>query len=75
MAINGDNVVPRHWLSRPSWFCASGDVLYSLNQTVEADRQIKDRIAARQGELLLTKGDMTIWKGPVIWQNDRHCEN
>lgn len=75
LAINGDNVVPRHWLSRPSWFCPSGEVFYTLNQTVEADRLIKDRIAARQGELLLTKGDVTIWKGPVIWKNDRPCVN
>ncbi|AHF76361.1 Putative membrane protein [Sodalis praecaptivus] len=75
LAMNGDNFVPRHWLSRPSWFCATGEVFYYLNQDVEADRLIKDRIVKRHGELLLTKGDVSIWKGPVIWENDRQCVN
>lgn len=65
-------VIPRDWLTRPSWYCKNGDVLYYTKDGV-TDNIIISLLKAKGGELLYENNEGAIWKGPVIWITPTWC--
>ncbi|MBB4123300.1 hypothetical protein [Martelella radicis] len=66
---------PYMWLSRPSVFCASDEVLYFLKNG-EADEALKERLPSLGGQIIAAGDGYSIWKGQPAWKklDDLDCE-
>lgn len=67
-----DKVAPSKWLSRPSWYCQDGDVLY-LTKNGKTDKMIEGILINRGGVVIGSSGVTKVWKGPVIWKKPSWC--
>ncbi|EKJ4095717.1 hypothetical protein PG437_003157 [Salmonella enterica] len=65
-------VIPRDWLTRPSWYCKNEDVLYYTKNGI-TDSIIVSLLKANGGELIYESNEGSIWKGPVIWNTPAWC--
>lgn len=65
-------VIPRDWLTRPSWYCKKEDVLYYTKDGV-TDKIIISLLKEKGGELIYESDDGSIWKGPVVWIKPNWC--
>lgn len=71
---NGGNIIPVKWLSRPSWFCIKGNVLYYTKDS-DADKIIEQKLQEMGGVKIYTDKSGTIWRGPVLWATPSYCTN
>jgi len=55
------------WLTRPSWSCVEGDVLYYLEDG-SVDEEIKKRLVDVGGIQIKNGAGYTLWKGPPVWR-------
>lgn len=46
-------VIPRTWLSRPSWYCINGEVLY-YTKDGKADKIIESELKSKNGKYCIT---------------------
>jgi hypothetical protein len=67
ISING-NIVLWHWVTRPSWACGEGDVLYYL-KNLPADKEIERKLSSANGVQIVKRDQYSIWSGPKIWKN------
>ncbi|EAW8475552.1 hypothetical protein FOX03_23470, partial [Salmonella enterica] len=65
-------VIPRTWLSRPSWYCINGEVLY-YTKDGKADKIIESELKSKNGKILYNGAEGKIWLGPVIWSKPKWC--
>lgn len=71
--VNHEHLVPREWLSRPSWYCQSGDVLY-YTKDGETDKLVESKLKNTKSEILYDGPDGKVWKGPVLWGKPSWCK-
>ncbi|CAE6712381.1 hypothetical protein [Candidatus Nitrotoga fabula] len=62
-----EDVYPDSWLTRPSWSCINGDVLYYLKNS-PVDKAIKEKLVDRGGKRVYQEGDYALWVAPRVWQ-------
>lgn len=71
--VNHEHLVPREWLSRPSWYCQSGDVLY-YTKNGDTDKLVESKLKNTKSEILYDGLDGKVWKGPVLWGKPSWCK-
>ncbi|WP_270495494.1 hypothetical protein [Citrobacter gillenii] len=67
LSTDGENILTSNWLSRPSWFCISGDVLYYIKKE-PTDSIIEKKLISANGSMLYKDESGSIWKSKPVWQ-------
>lgn len=65
---SNDNIYLLVWVTRPSWACGEGDVLYYL-KNLPADKEIARKLSSVKGVQIVKRDQYSIWSGPKIWKN------
>lgn len=63
---NNGELYPYSWLTRPSWSCADGNVLYYLKDGA-IDKLIQDKLIHAKGNKIKSGNGYSIWVGPRVW--------
>jgi hypothetical protein len=58
---------PYSWLTRPSWSCVEGDVLYYLKDG-PVDKVIQEKLIYAKGNKIKDGNGYAIWVGPRVWR-------
>ncbi len=73
--VNGQTLVVEEgeirilaWLTRPSWSCAKGDVLYYLRDGA-VDKAIREKLEGGGGRQVRTGEGYSLWIGPAVWRS------
>jgi len=56
------------WLTRPSWSCAKGDVLYYLRDGA-VDKAIQAKLESGGGRQVRSGEGYSLWIGPAVWRS------
>lgn len=67
LLLGDGEVYPYSWLTRPSWSCVEGDVLYYLRNGL-VDEKVKKMLIDAGGDLVKNGNGYTLWKGPRVWR-------
>ena len=67
LLLGGGELHPYSWLTRPSWSCAEGDVLYYLKGG-PVDEVIKEKLIHAGGNQVQDSIAYSIWVGPRVWR-------
>jgi hypothetical protein len=65
--LGGGVLHPFSWLTRPSWSCAEGDVLYYLKSGT-VDKVIKEKLIDVGGYQVQDDSGYSLWVGPRVWR-------
>ncbi len=68
LTLAGEEISIFSWLTRPSWSCVEGDVLYYLKDG-PVDKEIKKRLVDVGGMQIKNGVGYTLWKGPRVWRS------
>lgn len=67
LSLKDDDIYVDAWLTRPSWSCVKGNVLYLLKDT-PVDTRIMDKLRAAGGTEIRAVDGYTLWTGPQVWR-------
>ena len=67
LVLGGGELRPYSWLTRPSWSCVEGTVLYYLRDG-PVDKAIETKLMKIRGAKIHDGNSYSIWSGPPVWQ-------
>jgi hypothetical protein len=67
LLLSGSDLQIYSWLTRPSWSCVAGDVLYFVKNG-PVDKVIEEKLKGVGGARVHNGGGYSLWTGPRVWQ-------
>ncbi|WP_182911157.1 hypothetical protein, partial [Salmonella enterica] len=69
---NGSEIIPKQWLTRPSYFCKEGNVMY-LTKGGVVDDVLEKELSSKNATVIYSDNTGKLWIGPVVWERPQWC--